>query len=117
MDKLVILKSIGGDFERGFQCSLSIATEGQPIDLEVLGALPAHHSLLEDYWAWQATYRNLGLRSRISESGTVRLREGVGASSRTTESVASITELCTHSRQAPGTASAPRSGSVGVAGG
>lgn len=49
MDKLVILKSIGGNFERGFQCSLSIATEGQPIDLEVLGALPAHHSLLEDY--------------------------------------------------------------------
>lgn len=72
MDKLVILKSMGGDFARGFQCSLSIATEGQPIDLEVLGALPAHHSLPEDYRAWQATYRNLGLQSRISGSGTVR---------------------------------------------
>ncbi len=72
MDKLVILKSMGGDFERGFQCSLSIATEGQPIDLEVLGALPAYPSLPEDYRAWQATYRSLGLRSRISASGVVR---------------------------------------------
>ena len=72
MDKLVILKSMGGDFERGFQCSLSIAIEGQPIDLEVLGALPAHPSLPEDYRAWQETYRSLGLRSRISASGVVR---------------------------------------------
>ena len=72
MDKLVILKSMGGDFERGFQCSLSIATEGQPIDLEVLGALPAHLSLPEDYRAWQETYRSLGLRSRISASGVIR---------------------------------------------
>ena len=72
MDKLVILKSIGGGFERGFQCSLSIATEGQPIDLEILGALPIHPSLPKDYQTWQSTYRNLGLRSRISGSGTVR---------------------------------------------
>ena len=72
MDKLVILKSIGGSFESGFQCSLSIATEGQPSDLEILGALPINPSLPQDYRAWQATYRNLGLRSRISGSGVVR---------------------------------------------
>ena len=72
MDKLVILKSIGGSFESGFQCSLSIATEGQPSDLEILGALPTNPSLPKDYQAWQASYRNLGLRSRISGSGVVR---------------------------------------------
>ena len=72
MDKLVILKSIGGSFESGFQCSLSIATEGQPSDLEILGALPTNPSLPKEYQAWRATYRNLGLRSRISGSGVVR---------------------------------------------
>ncbi len=72
MDKLVILKSIGGSFEQGFQCSLSIAHEGQPVAIEVLGTLPAQPMLPDDYAAWQAAYRSLGLRTRISGSGVVR---------------------------------------------
>ncbi len=72
MDKLVILKSIGGSFDQGFQFSLSIAPEGQPVDLEVLGALPPQPTLLEAYTTWQTAYRTLGLRTRISGTGTVR---------------------------------------------
>jgi CHASE2 domain-containing sensor protein len=72
MDKLVILKSIGGSFDQGFQCSLSIAPEGQPVDLEVLGSLPPQPTLLDAYITWQTAYRTLGLRTRISGSGTVR---------------------------------------------
>ncbi len=71
MDRVVVLKSIGGSFDRGFQCNLSIATEGQPIDLEVLGTLPAQPDLIEDYRIWQASYRQLGFPTRISGGGTV----------------------------------------------
>jgi CHASE2 domain-containing sensor protein len=73
MDRVVVLKSIGGSFDRGFQCNLSIATEGQPIDLEVLGTLPAQPDLIEDYRIWQSSYRQLGFPTRISGGGTVHI--------------------------------------------
>ncbi len=71
MDRVVVLKSIGGSFDRGFQCSLSIATEGQPIHREVPGSLPAQPDLIENYQIWKSSYRNLGFPTRISGGGTV----------------------------------------------
>lgn len=66
MDKLVVLKSIGGSFETGFNLTMSIALDGQPPTIEIIGALPAHPVLSQLYTTWQTAYSNLGYQSRIS---------------------------------------------------
>ena len=69
MQKVIILRSTGGSFERGFGFTLSIANENSTIDIEELGTLPPAPSLEQDYIDWKTAYSNLGLRSRLFASG------------------------------------------------
>lgn len=87
MGKLVVLNIVEGDFERGFQVFLEIATEGEYSFAEAEGRLPSAPELLEYYKNWQTPYLNLvsSLRSstRLSVTGfTTSLPEIKTASQR-----------------------------------
>lgn len=69
MQKLVVLKSTGGDFGRGFVFTVSIADENQLTDFEEIGQLPADLQLEQYYQEWKQTYADLGLQSRLFTSG------------------------------------------------
>lgn len=59
MTKLAILK-LDGDFDRGFQATLTISTEGQSPDVEAIGRLPSATDLESHYRDWQSIYRRCG---------------------------------------------------------
>lgn len=69
MSKLVVLKSTGGDFSRGFVFTVSIATENGLTDFEGIGKLPPDQQLEQSYQDWRTAYLDLGLQTRLSTSG------------------------------------------------
>lgn len=66
MAKLVILKLGEGSFEQGFPVTLQIGEEGTRPAIETTGKLPPAPDLPLCYRNWQSSYRQLGLRSRLS---------------------------------------------------
>ncbi len=69
MSKLVVLKSTGGDFNRGFVFTVSIVTESGITDFEEMGKLPPHVQLEQCYEDWRIAYSKLGLQTRLFKSG------------------------------------------------
>ncbi len=69
MGKVIVLKSTGGDFSRGFVFAVSIANEQGLTDCEEIGTLPPDLELEQCYEEWRTAYSNLGLRSRLFASG------------------------------------------------
>jgi CHASE2 domain-containing sensor protein len=69
MSKLVILKSTGGDFSRGFVFTMSIATENGLTDSEEIGNLPPDVQLEKCYEDWKTAYSELGVTTRLFPSG------------------------------------------------
>ncbi len=70
MSKLVVLKSTGGDFNREFVFTVSIATENGLTDFEAIGTLPPDQQLEQYYQDWKTAYSNLGLQMRLFAAGT-----------------------------------------------
>jgi CHASE2 domain-containing sensor protein len=69
MSKVVVLKSTGGDFNRGFVFTVSIATENGLTDFEGIGTLPPDQQLEEYYQDWRTAYLDLGLKTRLFAAG------------------------------------------------
>ncbi|NER24187.1 MAG: CHASE2 domain-containing protein [Symploca sp. SIO1C2] len=63
MKKLVVLK-LYGEFDRGFQVTLEVGSEGSSPETVISGELPSATELVENYSNWQSTYRSLGVASR-----------------------------------------------------
>ncbi|GAB1543783.1 hypothetical protein NUACC21_64590 [Scytonema sp. NUACC21] len=66
MGKLVVLKFADGSFENGFSVTLQIGEEGERPSTEITGKLPAAGEMPLYYSHWQASYRQLGIRYRLS---------------------------------------------------
>ncbi|WP_407896676.1 CHASE2 domain-containing protein [Scytonema sp. NUACC26] len=66
MCKLVVLKFADGSFEQGFSVTLQIGDEGERPSTEITGRLPAAIDMPIYYDRWQASYRHLGSRYRLS---------------------------------------------------
>ncbi len=66
MCKLVVLKFADGSFEQGFSVTLQIGEEGERPSTEITGRLPAAAEMPLYYNHWQASYRQLGSRYRLS---------------------------------------------------
>ncbi|KYC41545.1 sensor protein Chase2 [Scytonema hofmannii PCC 7110] len=66
MCKLVVLKFADGSFEQGFSVTLQIGEEGERPSTEIAGRLPAAAEMPLYYNHWQASYRQLGSRYRLS---------------------------------------------------
>ena len=64
MTKLVILK-LNGNFSSGFQVSLEISEEGQPVERGFSGNLPANIKLSHTLTIWQQQYTALDDNSRL----------------------------------------------------
>ncbi len=60
MSKLVTLKIVDGDFERGFRIVLRIAKNGELNNAEINGWLPPYSLLPKKYENWQSSYRSNG---------------------------------------------------------
>lgn len=66
MCKLVVLKFADGSFEQGFSVTLQIGEESERPSTEIAGRLPAAAEMPLYYNHWQASYRQLGTRYRLS---------------------------------------------------
>jgi CHASE2 domain-containing sensor protein len=65
-EKVVVLKIGDGSFERGFPVTLQIGEAGDRPSTEITGSLPPAAEMPLYYQRWQANYRSLGLRARLS---------------------------------------------------
>jgi CHASE2 domain-containing sensor protein len=63
--KLVVLRIGEGSFAAGFPVTVQIGEEADRPSVEIQGKLPPNLDIAEHYVSWQATYYNLGLRSRL----------------------------------------------------
>jgi CHASE2 domain-containing sensor protein len=63
--KLVVLRIGEGSFEAGFPVTVQIGEEADRPSVETQGKLPPNLEIADHYISWQATYYNLGLRSRL----------------------------------------------------
>ncbi|NER39273.1 MAG: CHASE2 domain-containing protein [Oscillatoria sp. SIO1A7] len=70
MGKLVVLKIISGDSERGFSVALQIGEEGRLPTTEQLGDLPGCPDVLENYQQWQQIYKRLPYLLRLDRPDT-----------------------------------------------
>ncbi len=66
MDKLVVLKIGTGSLEQGFSVLLQIGEENARPAIELTGHLPPAPELRQHYDHWQASYRRLGMQSRLA---------------------------------------------------
>ncbi|WP_017655549.1 CHASE2 domain-containing protein [Fortiea contorta] len=65
MGKLVVLKFVDGDFEKGFAVSLQIGEERDRPTTEISGKLPPCPEMPLYYNHWQSSYRRLGQTYRL----------------------------------------------------
>ena len=65
MGKLVVLKIISGDWERGFPVALQIGEEDRLPTTEEFGNLPGCSKLVEDCQQWQYSYKHLPVLLRL----------------------------------------------------
>ncbi|NER33193.1 MAG: CHASE2 domain-containing protein [Oscillatoria sp. SIO1A7] len=65
MGKLVVLKIISGDWERGFPVALQIGEEDRLPTTEEFGNLPGCSKLVEDCEQWQYSYKHLPVLLRL----------------------------------------------------
>lgn len=72
VSKLIIIKLGEGSFESGFSVTLQIGEEAKRPSLEIAGKLPATSEIPQYYHNWAASYRQLGLRSRL-EAATAQI--------------------------------------------
>jgi hypothetical protein len=71
MPKLIILKFDGGNFQDGFNVTLRIANEDEPLSTEISGKLPPNPLMPENYQRWQSDFLDLDkcLRGRRGSTG------------------------------------------------
>jgi len=70
MPKLVILKFDGGNFQKGFNVTLRIGDEGEPLSTEIVGKLPPNPLMPENYRRWQSDFLELDKCLRGRQGGS-----------------------------------------------